>query len=376
MLWPLVFFVGLLFSAPVLSGQITYLFVGTYTDGLPANGIYVYEFNSRTGNLKAIGHAETIVNPSYLTLSSDGRFLYACTDTKLPIEGSVSAFAFDSIRGSLKLLNKLPAGGENPVYVTTTRGHRLLINANYTSGNVSVYSIKQDGGLDSCLQVIPFYGSSIIKDRQEKPHLHAVVLSTAEDFVFFPDLGTDKIHAFRLGRDTKTPLVPAEELTVTAKAGSGPRHFTFHPSGKFAYYTEELGGTVAADSYDSGRLHLIQRTTSYKQKQEQYSSADIHVSPGGLFLYASNRWEENTIAIFSIDQQTGKLKLVGHQSTFGDHPRNFTIDPSGNFVLVANQLTNDIVVFRRNIKTGLLTKVGERIKVPAPACLQMRVYNR
>lgn len=193
---------------------------------------------------------------------------------------------------------------------------------------------------------------------------------------FFPDLGADKIRVFRFNPQDEQPLKPMEQNDFTAVPGSGPRHFTFHPNRRFAYCIEELSGTVSVFHYAEGKLDSIQRIFSYSKWQEEYNSADIHVSPDGLFLYASNRWDhENTISIFSINQDNGTLTLIGHQFTYGDHPRNFTLDPTGHFLIVANQVTNNIVVFKRDLKTGLLSKTGKEIKVPGPSCLQMRKYG-
>jgi 6-phosphogluconolactonase len=189
-------------------------------------------------------------------------------------------------------------------------------------------------------------------------------------------LGADKIRAFKFDQQKKEPLIALDNYDYTAFPGSGPRHFTFHPNNKFAYCIEELSGTITSFKYDSGKLDSIQRIFSYSKLQEEYNSADIHISPDGVFLYASNRWDnENTISIFSINKDNGRLTLIGHQSTYGDHPRNFTLDPTGNFLIVANQVTNNIVVFKRDIKTGLLTKTGKEIKVPSPSCLKMRKYG-
>ena len=158
---------------------------------------------------------------------------------------------------------------------------------------------------------------------------------------------------------------------------SGPRHLVFHPNGRYAYCIEELSGTVSVYKYgNDGQLERLQRTFSYEKLHDVYSSADIHISPDGVFLYASNRVSENNIAIFSIQQETGLLTLVGHQSTLGVHPRNFAIDPSGNFLLVANMVTNNVVVFKRDTITGLLTNTGVQIKVSHPSCLQMRTYQQ
>ena len=170
-------------------------------------------------------------------------------------------------------------------------------------------------------------------------------------------------------------MVSADDLTVKATLGSGPRHFVFHPNQKYSYCIEELSGMVSAYSYRNGKLNAFQKILSCSKVKEIYACADIHISPDGLFLYASNRGDgENTISIFSIDQTNGKLKLLGHESTYGEKPRNFTIDPSGQFLLVANQTTSNVVVFRRNKKTGLLTKLKDEINVPSVSCLQMRIY--
>lgn len=359
-------------------GQLskTYLFVGTYTDGKHSEGIYIYEFNSKTGDLKKVTSFDSITNPSFLTLSPNGNFIYACTDTKLTNQGSVTAFKFDSISGSLTFLNKRNSGGENPVYLTTSKNNEFVINGNYTEGTVSVFTTNSDGSLNSFEQLIQFEGSSSNSRRQDKSHIHATVFSPDYEYIFFPDLGADKIRVFKFNPQEKQPLKALNNLDYKAIPGSGPRHFTFHPNNKFAYCIEELSGSISAFKYETGKLDSIQRIFSYSKLQDEYNSADIHISPDGLFLYASNRWDnENTISIFSIDQQNGKLKLVDHQSTFGDHPRNFTLDPTGNFLIVANQVTNNIVVFKRDIKTGLLTKTGKEIKVLRPSCLKMRKYS-
>ncbi|MBP9881377.1 MAG: lactonase family protein [Chitinophagales bacterium] len=354
----------------------TYLFVGTYTDGKPDKGIYIYEFNSKTGNLKKVGNGENITNPSYLTISPDGNFIYACTDTKLPNAGSVSAFRFDSISGSLTFINKQNSGGENPVYLTTNENNGFIINANYTEGTVSVFSTNLNGSLNPYGQLIQFEGNSTNIRRQDKSHIHAAVFSNDFKYIFFPDLGADKIRVFEFDTSKLQPLMPLENLDFIAIPGSGPRHFTFHPNNRFAYCINELSGNVSAFKYENGKLDSIQSIFSYSKLQDEYNSADIHISPDGLFLYASNRWDnENTISIFTIDQLNGKLELINHQSTYGEHPRSFTLDPTGNFLIVANQVSNNIIVFKRNVKTGLLTKTGKEINVHGPSCVKMRTFD-
>lgn len=370
-------FFFLLVNVSFSQSNKTYLFVGTYTDDQPDSGIYIYEFNSSSGDLTLVSQGTNITNPSFLTISPNGNYIYACTDTKMPNSGSVSAFQFDSISGSLTFLNKQASGGDNPVYLTTSKNNEFVINANYTAGSVSVFSTNADGSLNPFSQLISFKGSSINNRRQEKAHIHAAVFSPDFKYIFFPDLGSDKIRVFEFDPTKKRPLKALKKLDAVAIPGSGPRHFTFHPTKKFAYCIEELSGMISAFQVENGKLDSVQRIFSYSKLQEDYNSADIHISPDGLFLYASNRWDhENTLSIFSIDQTNGTLKLIGHQSTLGDNPRNFVIDPTGHFLLVANQVSNNLIVFKRDLKTGLLTKTGTEIIVRNPSCLQMRTYGQ
>jgi len=367
---------GILTSLLAYGGNsITYLFVGSYTDGKPDTGIYVYEFNAETGALEAKGIVDKVVNPSFLEVSPNGQNLYVCTDTKLPENGTISAYAIDSVKGTLAFLNKQPSGGENPIYVSVDNTNRYVACGNYGSGSAVIFKVNQDGKIDPFIQLMQFSGSSINKQRQEKSHIHATVFSPDNKFLFMPDLGTDKIRAFDFKSNDLSPLVAADYLLVKTNPGSGPRHLVFHPNKKFAYCIEELSGTISMYLYNRGKLEFIERTFACADTTEIHSSADIHITPDGRFLYASNRGE-NTIAIFSINKKDGKLSLIGHQSTLGNTPRNFAIDPSGNFLLVANQLSNNIVVFRINKETGTLAKTLNEVVVPNPSCLKMKVYSK
>lgn len=369
----------LLLSLSITNAQKpkTFLFIGSYTQGQPATGIYVYTFHPKSGALKQVSFVDDITNPSFINLSPDGHFLYACTDTKLPDTGSVTAFKIDATNGKLSFINRQASGGDNPVYLSVHSSGKWLINANYTGGSVSAFALNEDGSIQPSAQSIQFAGKSIREDRQEKPHIHSAVFSPQGDYAFLPDLGSDKIWVFGFDPAKPKPLTLIEEDIVVSVPGSGPRHFTFHPTGKFAYCLEELSGFVSSYAYADGALKTIQRIYANKYQQDTCRSADIHISPDGRFLYASNRdGRENTIAIFSIDQSNGMLTLVSHQSTYGDHPRNFTIDPTGRFLLVANMASGNIVVFKRNLKTGLLTRTKNEIQVTSPSCLQMRTYGR
>lgn len=351
----------------------TYLIVGTYTDAKSAPGIHVLAFDQRTGRLRKVAQGQDLTNPSFLTLSADGTHVYACTDTRIPGSGSVTAFRFDPVAGRLSVLSKQPSGGENPVYLTQSRNGGFVVNANYTEGTVTVFPVQPDGSLKPYVQRLTFAGTGPVAQRQDKPHVHAVVFSPDQRFVFVPDLGADRIRVFEFAGSGDEPLRLREDLDYIAVPGSGPRHLTFHPNGRFAYCVEELSGTVMAFRYAEGRLDSLQRISACAYKRDLYSGADIHISPDGRYLYASNRIE-NTIAIFSIEVSSGLLTLVGHQSTLGDHPRNFTLDPTGRYLLVGNLLSNSIVVFRRDLSTGLLRRVGWKTRVAQPACLRMHEF--
>ena len=355
--------------------QTYYLFVGSYNFSNEKEGIYVYKFDTVTGKLKKVSSTHNIANPSYLTPSPNGRYVYACTESQTKNAGSVSSFEFDSTKGILTFINRQPSGGENPVYLSVDKSGRLLVNANYTEGSISVYPLRDDGSINAASQVISFFDGSINKERQQRSHIHSAIFSPTQNFVFFPDLGADKIRCYSFDPFKGQPLSIAENPFVKTVSGSGPRHFTFHPNGRFAYCIEEMAGYITAYKYGNGRLDSIQRIAAHgKEHAGDFSSADIHISADGRFLYASNRADENNLAIYAVNEHTGILKLVGYQSVSGDHPRNFTIDPTGKFLLVANQISGDVIVFKRNINTGLLTKTGVQIKLLNPSCLQIRKY--
>ncbi|MBL4650606.1 MAG: lactonase family protein [Aureispira sp.] len=374
---PLILF--LLSNSPLLAQNTskTLLFIGSYTEGEIDTGIYVYEFDANNGSLNQLAAIPNLVNPSFLTLSPNGKFLYACTETKLEQDGSVSAFEINPKTGQLKFLNKEPAGGRNPVHVSVHKSNRFVINSNYTDASISVFKTKKDGRLNAYKQLLKFEGAGPLKKRQSAAHIHSAVFSPNGKFLFAPDLGADLIRIFKFQRSKAAPLKIIDSLLVKSAAGSGPRHFVFHPNKKFGYCMEELSGSITAFSYKRGKLRRMDSYFSYSKKQASYGSSDIHISPDGKFLYASNRWyDENTISIFEINQPTGRLKFIMHQATFGDHPRSFVIDPSGHFLLVANQASGNIVTFKRDFKTGLLTKLTGEIQHHLPSSLKMKSYNR
>lgn len=350
-----------------------FLIIGTYT-GSGSDGIYVYKFNTQTGENSFVSSAKTS-NPSYLAISPNKKYVYAVNEnadsTRFTVTGHVAAFSFDKTTGKLNFINKKESGGKHPCYVSIDKTGKWVIVGNYSSGSLSVLPVRSNGSLDSAIQIIQHEGSSVNSERQEGPHVHATVLNKNNKTLYVPDLGLDKVMLYNL--DNKTGKLKEFHIPfVMTEAGAGPRHIDIHPNGKYAYLMEEMTGTVSVYNIEKdGYLSLIQNTSGLPRDfTGAVGSADIHVSPDGKFLYCSNRGESNTIGIFSINASSGELEWIDAQSTMGKTPRNFNFDPTGNFLLVANQNSDEIVIFKRDIETGLLTDTGKRINVSKPVCLK------
>lgn len=353
-------------EASIMENELT-MIVGTYTDG-NSEGIYTFKFNTETADSKPLGNV-AVSNPSYLTPSEDGKFVYSVSEHDDGKE-SVHAFVFDNETGKLTLLNSQPAKGEAPCYIIKVGNH--VITANYSGGSISVFPLNEDGSLLAADDVIEFTGSGKDKERQEAPHLHCVMVTPDGKYLFANDLGTDHIYKFNINKEANSNngvklLSKGNPASFSVEAGSGPRHTAFSPNGKYAYLINELGGTVIAFEYSDGILKEIQ--TVVADTLNAQGSADIHISPDGKFLYATNRLKGDGVAIFSIDKSNGKLTRIAYQLT-GTHPRNFIITPNGKYLLVACRDSNVIEVFERDIESGLLKKTDKDIKVDQPVCLK------
>jgi len=359
------------FRAHAWSNQDRVLYVGTYTSG-KSEGIYVYRFDPNTGALNRSSSIKS-VNPSFLTIDRSRRFLYAVNEVGEfagKTGGAVSAFGIDRGTQNLRLLNEQATQGADPCYLSVDSRKRTLLVANYTGGNVSVFPLRSDGTLGMVAEVKQHEGSGI-KEQQKGPHAHCIIFDRLERHALGADLGIDKVMIYRFDR-AAGKLTPAKQPFAELKPGAGPRHLSFHPSGKFLYVINELDSTMAAFKYNelNGTLTDIETVSTLPSDFSGTSyCADVHVSPSGKFLYGSNRGH-NSIVVFQIDQQTGKLTLVEHVSTEGNWPRNFTIDPSGAFLLVANQRSENVVVFSINASTGRLKPTGVNEAIPAPVCLR------
>ena len=347
------------------------LYVGTYTTSGKSEGIYSYLMDPDTGALSRSGSFKS-VNPSYLAIDNSRRFLYAVNEISDFLgkpSGAVSAYAIDNL-GHLRLLNEQATHGADPCYLSIDDKKRTLLVANYTGGNISVLPIRSDGTLNVVSEVKQHEGSGP-KEQQKGPHAHCIIFDRSQRHALAADLGIDKVMIYNVDRVTGK-LTPGKQPFAELQSGAGPRHLTFHPSGKYLYVISELDSTMTAFKYDApeGTLTHIDTISTLPSDFSGVSfCADVHVSASGKFLYGSNRGH-NSIVVFEIDPGTGKLKLVEHVSTEGNWPRNFTLDPAGKFLLVANQRSENVVVFSIDAQTGRLKPTGHVEEIPSPVCLK------
>ncbi len=359
----------LLFLNMICFGQDKqfFLFVGGYTTG-KSEGISVYRFNAADGSASFVSKVKTD-NPSYLAISNNGNYVYCVNETGKGRSGSATAFSFDKKNGSLSLLNNKPVGANGPCYISVDKANKWLFTANYASGSVSVLTLKKDGFIDTLKEVIQHTGNSINKQRQEGPHGHTAIFSSNEKQLFTTDLGTDKINVYQFNSKKLNPLRVTNDSIIASTPGNGPRHIAFHPAKKVLYVINELAGTIDVFENKKG-MTLLQTISTDTTNNLDKGCADIHLSDDGKFLYATNRGKYNTIAVFKVDER-GKLELLELQPTGGKTPRNFMIDPTGNYLLVAHQNSDSVIVFKRDKETGLLTMTANKIEVGNPSCLKM-----
>ena len=336
-----------------------------------SKGIYVFQFDRSLGKLTELQTVTEGISPNFLALSPDRKYLYAIysTGTIQDGNGSVMSFKIDPSTGFLTKLNEQSSEGNGPANISIDPKGRFAYVSNYGGGSLAVYPINKDGALEKASDVIKHTGTSIVQGRQEGSHVHSIIPSKDGKFVYVSDLGIDKVMIYQVQKSGK--LVPAIIPFVKNVPGSGPRHFAIHPNGNFAYSAEEISSTIASFRIDklNGSLSPLERLNMLPAGfTDKSSAADIHFSPDGKFLYASNRGHESLV-IYAVDPKTGKMSLVGHENTGGKHPRNFMIDKRGEYVLTANQNTDNIVVFSRDKQTGKLIPTGEQVLVPAVLCL-------
>lgn len=341
------------------------LIIGTYTSPGKSEGIYIYNFDANTAEFKFKSVAKDVTNPSYLAVSKNNKLLYSVAEA--PNNSAAAAFHFDGLKAELNFINKQATGSPGPCFVLADEKHAFT--ANYGGGSISVFGIEANGGLTPLQQLVQHTGKSIDpQKRQESAHAHQIQFTPDRKYVTCTDLGEDQIYIYNYNPTAKKEVLIIKQVVKTTPA-SGPRHLTFSPNGKYAYLAHEFNGIITVFAYQDGNLSKIQDIgTTDKDFSGRIDAADIHVSPDGKFLYETNRGDANTISAFAV-QPKGKLTFVSRNSTLGKGPRNFTIDPTGKYLLVGHQYTNDIVIFERNKKTGTLKDTGKRIELGAPVCL-------
>ena len=352
-------------------------YVGTYTRN-GSQGIYTFTLDMKTGKPSEPQLAAELANPSFVAISPDQKFLYCVNEVSdLPGPrgqkvGGVTAFSIDAKTGELTKLNSQLSAGAGPCHVCVDATGRCVVVANYGGGSVASLPVKENGELEEAATFIQHVGSSVNPKRQEGPHAHSANIDAGNNFAIVADLGLDKLLVYQLNAEKGT-LTPNDPPSVSTHPGAGPRHFNFHPNGKFAYSNNEMQSSVSAYSYDAekGELKSLMTHTTLPEDYEKpgNSTAECLVHPSGKFLYVSNRGH-NSIAIFHI-LDDGTIKPAGHESTQGEIPRNFGIDPSGQYLLAANQNSGTIVVFAIDQENGLLEPTGNVIKVPTPVCVRM-----
>lgn len=364
---------------PILKGSGTMaagqhlIYAGTYTSA-SSKGIYLLRMNMATGELTLPELVAEAINPSYLAIAPGGRNLYAVNEVSTingQPGGGLTAFAIDSRTGRLRRLNEVGTRGASPCYVSVTPDGRYVLAANYSGGNVIVVPAGGDGSLGSATDFEQHQGSGADPQRQSGPRAHSIIISPDRKWCVAVDLGIDRVMVYRW--DEKAgKLEPNDPPFFAARPGAGPRHIAFHPNGRLACLINELDSTLVSCAWDArkGEFKEIQTVTTLPEgfKGTNYC-ADVHFHPGGRFVYGSNRGHDS-LAIWRFDDRTGRLDLVGHESTGGRNPRNFVIDPTGRWLLAANQASDSIVVFRIDATTGRLTRTGAPTSLSLPVCLK------
>lgn len=354
----------LLLSINAIAQDNYNLVVGTYTNTCESKGIYVYDINMNTLSFKEKAHTDGVINPSYLSVNKANNVIYSVNEDG--VKSDVSAFKYTPSTGRLQQMNKKDSEGADPCYIIND--DKNVIVANYSGGSIAVFGKKTDGALADAKQVVKHTGSSINKERQEKAHVHMVYFSPDKKYVFSNDLGEDKIYIYNYNPDGGINTLTLKQ-TIDVRPGSGPRHLAFNPNGIFFYVINELSATIDAYSYSYEKPVFLQQVSLFaKDCTDANSAADLRFSKDGKYLYATNRGDANTITVFKV-HANGMIHQVQQITTLGEGPRNFVIDPTDSYVLVAHQYSHNIIIFKRDKTTGMLTETGKRIDVCSPVCL-------
>lgn len=353
------------------------VYVGTYSKPIlmgggeiyygKGDGIYTMEFSEEHGILQT--HLPTVLadNASYLQTSADSKYLYAVNE--LALENScINAYKINK-NFSLKLLNSQLTNGASPCHICTDSQNRLLFTANYTSGSISVFPLNADGSLCSLSDLKEHDGKGYDPIRQERSHIHHVMLSSDETILYAVDLGLDVVYAYSIDYEHGTlKLLPDSCLQL--RPGAGPRTLVLHPSGHYLYLTLELANSCLVFKQGNHGWEIIQEVSSLPEDYSDTNlAAEAAVSDDGHFLYLSNRGHDS-IAVFSISFENGTLMPVQWISTEGITPRSFGLSPDNQWLIAANQDSSSLSIFKRNIDNGTLA-LSQKQELPTPVCIRM-----
>ncbi|MEC2468389.1 lactonase family protein [Bacillus cereus] len=340
-------------------------YVGTYTKE-NSEGIYKFILDTEAKKIGNVTLTAKLDNPTYVTINRNNEYLYSVV--KEGESGGVAAYSIDSHTGELKAKNRQVVEGASPCHISVDSGNHTVVTANYHKGTIESFEINEENGtVNPASSIMAHEGSGPNKERQEKPHAHYAGYTPDEKYVVGVDLGIDKIITYEVKDST---LIEVNSLSVNP--GSGPRHIAFHPNGKYAYVMTELSSEVIALTYNSeeGSFTELQYiSTLPEQFDENSQGSAIHISSDGRFVYAGNRGH-NSIAVYSVDQNSGDLAFVEHTSTEGNWPRDFVLDPTEKFLVATNEKSHNLVLFSRDESTGKLTLLQSDVAVPEPVCVK------
>lgn len=359
-------------------------YVGSYTSaidgGANGQGIYQFEVDTRGGTFSKRRLVAKTPNPSWIVVHPSRKYLYAVNEIVDQESGSVSAYAIEPATGDLTPLNVVSSEGRGPAYMSLDASGKYAFVANYAGGTIAVLPIQEGGRLGAAVDVHRDIGSvgarsatdappgSFAISGHDAPHAHMIATDPANRFVLSVDLGQDRIYVYHFDHSSGR-LSPLENAPfISLPPGDGPRHFVFHPNGRWIYVLAEEASTIAFFHYDAmrGTLNLQQTISSLpKGFAGTNFTSEAVISPDGRFLYAANRLHD-TIAICAIDDN-GSLACVGEVPTMGDYPRHCTFDPAGEFFYVSNQRSDNITCFKRDRQTGWLKFTGQYIAVGTPS---------
>jgi 6-phosphogluconolactonase len=380
-----------------------YMYFGTYTGfkfvsrsatvgvgDSHAKGIYVSKFHAATGEFSQPELAAEIANPSFLTVSPDHKFVYAVSEDPLslgpPLDHAsyVSGFAVDNATGKLHLINTVPTGGTSTCYLSMDKTGKFVLLGNFGSGSISILRVHEDGSLGEQTAFVQHLGhGSPSVPVQSSPHPHTILVSPDNRYVIVSDLGTDKVYIYHF--DDKTGMLsPLDPAFAQTEPGAGPRRFLFDHDGKFGYQLNEMGSTLITYAWDPAKGSLTQlQELSILPPGLRNNGAEMAITQDGKYLYASNRLSrfnaqdpnkidrlEGTIALFAIDPQKHTLTEVHQFPSGGLMPRHFAIDPSGQYMFVLHQVSNNVVQFKIDAASGALSKTGRNLEIDTPVCLQ------